>query len=163
MFPRVTDSIAARGWNVFQWLISRSRHRGWVTTLNGAVVSTELIIIKGDVRDPLRMYLPWVFWLHLSVLLPCEWWGRRYSQLLQHRGCADQATVWGYSPKYKQASNASFMMKGGMVVNHISPGKWPVCCFFLKGGRCHCTLVYMLLYGLYRLQVNWMHWSDFTK
>jgi len=31
-----------------------SLHRGWLTTLNGAAVSTEILKIKGDVKDPPR-------------------------------------------------------------------------------------------------------------
>ena len=41
-----------------------------MTTLNGTAFSTELFKIKGDFKR--------VFWLHLSALLPCEWWGRRF-------------------------------------------------------------------------------------
>ena len=29
-----------------------SQHRGWLTTLNGAAVPTELLKIKGDVKNP---------------------------------------------------------------------------------------------------------------
>jgi len=32
-----------------------SQHFGWLTMLNGAAVSTELLKIKGDVKDSLRM------------------------------------------------------------------------------------------------------------
>ena len=40
---------------LFQILISRLK-TSWVPdTLNGAAVSTELLKIKGDVKDPLRM------------------------------------------------------------------------------------------------------------
>ena len=55
-----------------------------MTTLNGAAVSTELLKIKRDVKDPLRTQSTQavttlrVFRLHLSVLLPREWWGRRF-------------------------------------------------------------------------------------
>ena len=65
-----------------------------------------------------------VFQLHLSVLLPCEWWGRRSSQPLQHRGCADQATAWGLSPKYKPAASdetKSRMPHGRTLLNAVIP------------------------------------------
>jgi len=31
-----------------------SQHRGWMITLNGAAISTELLKIKGHVKDPLK-------------------------------------------------------------------------------------------------------------
>ena len=52
-----------------------------MTTLNGAAVSTELFKIKGDVKNPLMTLTVTtlrVFRLHLSVLLPFEWWERGF-------------------------------------------------------------------------------------
>ena len=49
------------------------------------------------------------------------------SQPLQHRGCADQATAWGYSPKYKQASKASHSQSAIGRVRNFYTAKEKLC------------------------------------
>ena len=60
------------------------KHHAWLNTLNSAAVSTELLKIKGDVKKPVGTFNTLavttlrVYQLHLSVLLPREWWGKRF-------------------------------------------------------------------------------------
>ena len=93
--PTVTGSHPARGRNVSRDLFLGSQHRGWVTMLNGAAVSTEIFQIKGDVKKkpedvkhsgsdhPHGISAPSVRTASLCVV------GGGGSQPLQHRGCAD--------------------------------------------------------------------------
>ena len=49
--PKVTGSIPARGRTFSRYHFLGSQHRGWLTTLNGTAVSTELLKIKGGVQN----------------------------------------------------------------------------------------------------------------
>ena len=71
----------------FQRLISRLTTSWVVTTLNGAAFSTDLIKM-GTLKTSWGRKTLWQWppsGYFGSVLLSCEWWGKCFSQPLQHR------------------------------------------------------------------------------
>jgi len=93
--PTVTGWIPARGRNFSRDYFLGSQHRGWLTTLNSAAVSTELLKMKGTLHPtpegvkhsgsdhPQGISAPSFRTAPLSVV------GEAFSQPLQHRGCAE--------------------------------------------------------------------------
>jgi len=64
------------------------------------------LLNKGGRKKTLAVTTLGVFRLYLSVLLPVSGGGGTFAQPLQHRGCAESATAWGFSPKNKSINEA---------------------------------------------------------